>query len=73
VISLLCTLGKFSCKPTSILVDTYKNTLGLLSGKPTGTLGEHTLGELPGEHLVHWVNIHWVNCQVNQLVHWVNI
>jgi hypothetical protein len=49
VISLLCKLGKLSCKPTSLLVDKYKNTLGLLSGKPTGTLGEHTLGELPGK------------------------
>jgi hypothetical protein len=46
VISLLCTLGKLACKPTSTLGDKYKDTLGLLSGKLTDTLGEHTLGEL---------------------------
>jgi hypothetical protein len=52
-------------------------TLVKLSFKPTSTLGEHKLGELPrkwpttlGEHTLvelsgkptgNWVNIHWVN------------
>jgi hypothetical protein len=48
VISLLCILGKLFCKPTSTFFDKYKNTLGLMSGKPSGTLGEH-VGELSGK------------------------
>jgi hypothetical protein len=49
VISLLGTLVRLYCEPTSTLGDEYKNTVGLLSGKPTRTLGEHTFGELPGK------------------------
>jgi hypothetical protein len=70
VISLLCTLGKLSCKPTST---SGEHTLGELPRKSPITLGEHTLGELSGKQTGIWVNIHWVNCLVNSLLQWVNI
>jgi hypothetical protein len=68
--TLLCTLGKLSCKPTSTLGE---HTLGELPRKSPTTLGGHTLGELSGKLTGKWVNIHWVNRLVNRLLHWVNI